>query len=530
MKQKLVENFSGSWQEPLSIKRLPIQESNSSILVEGVEKKVLEKWEVPVWRLDKKNLNGRTYRESLGKRMEKVYREAVTANLADHPENDGSVNNILSVSKNPHIREGIMWVDAYIVDETFENKLKKMVEAGYGLGVSSSVLGDVDSNGFVIDESVELDRFFDWVLSPSYSVFVTEDCLINESVEKNNNNKVTINNNIEEQNNMPNEKMLKLSEHTMRLNLNKIIEDALSQEKISDRLEALNEALTYVSEDFLPDLKKIIEEKIEETKKQSFELAEKGKDFDKLNNDIQLKESEKVSLQEKISILENINKELEEKYKVSCSLLDESKEYVNKMEIMLESSDADVGSMFSALDYLKVVEQLEKSKNNESTLKEKIVELKSSIINYKNKNESLVLKVNSLKEKNASLQEAINDYEKEIEDGLINEQEPNINYDSDEFDYDTFRDEQDNDDELELDINNNSEVEDYYNDLYDSDSRYEAIKPEILKCKTLIEAQKTALRLKSLVEKQDAPIKRKYKKSFTKKEVDVGDLLGKGQL
>ena len=261
-KQRLTENFSTDWKEPLNITKLPLHESvDKKIIQEGKEYSVFEKWEIPVWRLGKKNLNGRTYRESLGKLIEKTCKETVTANLADHPDSDGSVKDILSVSKNPHIREGILYVDTYIVDEQFEKKLNKMVEAGYGLGVSSSVLGDVDNDGNVIDESVELDRYFDFVLSPSYEVYATKECK-KESIEE----KQTIKENITIDNIketlMSDDKRQKLYEKSMRDNLLKIIEDADKKEAISEKIAAFEEALTFVSEDFLPDMKKIIDEKL----------------------------------------------------------------------------------------------------------------------------------------------------------------------------------------------------------------------------------------------------------------------------
>ena len=150
-KQHLVENFSKDWGEPLNIKQLALNESEKIVEANGKKYNVNSGYEVPVWRLDKKNLNERVYSKSLGESVVKNNKNLVTANLADHPEgdSDGSVKDILAISKNPHIRGDILYVDSYPVDEAFEKKLAKMVEHGAGLGVSSSCYGDVDGDGFV---------------------------------------------------------------------------------------------------------------------------------------------------------------------------------------------------------------------------------------------------------------------------------------------------------------------------------------------------------------------------------------------
>ncbi len=139
MKQKLTENFSRDWKEPLSIRKLNLNESEKIVEANGKKFNVREGYEVPVWRLDKKNLNNRVYSRSLGEKVCKEFGNLVTVNLADHPEgdDDGSVKDIVGVSKNPHIRDGILYVDAYPVDEACAAKLERMVELGAGRGVSS---------------------------------------------------------------------------------------------------------------------------------------------------------------------------------------------------------------------------------------------------------------------------------------------------------------------------------------------------------------------------------------------------------
>ena len=54
MKQKLTENFSKDWNEPLHIRKLNLNESVKIVEANGKKYNVREGFEVPVWRLDKK--------------------------------------------------------------------------------------------------------------------------------------------------------------------------------------------------------------------------------------------------------------------------------------------------------------------------------------------------------------------------------------------------------------------------------------------------------------------------------------------
>jgi len=60
-----------------------------------------------------------------------------------------------------------------------------------------------------------------------------------------------------------------------------------------------------------------------------------------------------------------------------------------------------------------------------------------------------------------------------------------------------------------LDIRNDSQIIEYYKDLYDDDPRVVRIKEAILGCKTLIEAQRVYLKMKDLLESVPSPNKGK---------------------
>lgn len=541
MKQKLTENFSRDWKEPLFIRKLNLNESQKIVEANGKKFNVREGYEVPVWRLGKKNLNDRVYSLSLGEKVEKEFGNLVTVNLADHPEgdDDGSVRDIMGVSKNPHIRDGILYVDAYPVDEAFAAKLERMVELGAGMGVSSSCLGDVDSNGYVLEEDFEVCRWFDYVTAPSYEVFVTQ-----ESFKENIKESVTIGieQPVKESKNMPGDKVSMLLEKTTRLNIVKLIEDAEKIEKISDKIVALEEALSYTTDEFLPDVKQSISEKIENLKKESFDLAEKGKLVEKLNEDIQLKESEKGPLTEKITVLESEKKSLEEKLEKAATMLDELKEYANKAEQLLEASDAEAGSRFTAKEYLMIAEKLSEAEDETEEAEEEAEEARKEKEELEKENEEmkerisrLITKIKALREKNEKLQEAVNDYEQEVEDGLMNEENDaliDVYENGEEFDYDNYLEPEISniEDELELDIQDD-QVEDYYDDLVAEEPRYESFKKVICSCKTLIEAQRTALRLRSAIEKMPSTSKKRVQVKESKslnEGIDLSNVIRQG--
>ena len=241
-----------------------------------------------------------------------------------------------------------------------------------------------------------------------------------------------------------------------------------------------------------------------------------------MNEKITLTESEKQTLNEKITLLEADNKTLTEKYEASCKLLDETKVFANNAVVLLESADAEAGSKFSAKEYLKVVEGLEVLGSEKEAISEKLSSVETRLekaLHFKNMYKE---KVANLEKKISEMEVVIDTYEAEPE--IIPEVEDT--YSADDFDYGSYT-EIPVDDSVDLDLGNDEEVEDYYNDLADSDQRYESIKKEILKCKTVLEAQRTALRLKNLVEGQE---KRKAIKESTNDGPDLKGLNRDGWL
>jgi hypothetical protein len=534
-KQHLIENFSKDWGEPLQLHKLALNESANLVEANGKKYSVKEGYEVPVWRLGKKNLNNRIYTESLAKKVVKESKDLVTSCLADHPTQEGSVKDILAVAKNPHIREGILYVDSYIVDEAFGKKLNKMHEAGYGLGVSSSCYGELnESTGEVIEEGFEVERFFDFVISPSYEVYVTEDCKITEST----NEKLTI----KTEETLPmSDKFTKLTEKTLRLNLEKMVLEAEQKASLQDKVKALNEVLSYTDEDFLSDMKTSISEKITSLNEEVIKLAEKGLTADKLTEDIATKETEKTEIQESYNKLLAEKEDLQKKFDLATTLLDETKAYANNAVDVIEQLKAESGSKFTAQEYLEALESREAS---EKVLNEKISTLSKSLTEATEKISTLREKVKTLRSMKDTLTEKLDKARDKIiemevlepEDDLV--EDDGFDYESSDMPSNVGLDVIPEGDELELDLDND-EVEDYYDDLVDEDPRFESVKKEILRCKTLIEAQRTAMRLRDLIESQPTLKRKAIKKvdpfvdqrmTESARDVDVRVIKHKGWL
>lgn len=176
MLQKLVENII---LKPSDYKKVdqPLNESNSNILVEGVQYKALSVYRFVFTVPGTENANERIYPFAL---WDKVVAESpVTLALMDHPEDGaGNPKDVWAVVRNPAYTEDHKYVtaDAYILDNENGRSALAVLEAGGDLGLSSSGMGDFLPDGKTVNpETYILGRYFDWVLCPSYGVFGTQD-------------------------------------------------------------------------------------------------------------------------------------------------------------------------------------------------------------------------------------------------------------------------------------------------------------------------------------------------------------------
>ena len=185
MKVKINESIS-NWKldEKIEIKQL----SASRVLKESdnfaeEDIKLSSGYNVPIWVLDVENLNGRTYPRELGERI--VRENKITYVLDGHPLNDDwVVRDIVGVAKNPSIKENVMYVDLFIVDDSIQNKISEMVYHDSFVGLSSAGLGTIEDDGTITEENYELQRYCDLVIEPAYGVYITKNSEeVKESVE-----------------------------------------------------------------------------------------------------------------------------------------------------------------------------------------------------------------------------------------------------------------------------------------------------------------------------------------------------------
>lgn len=152
--------------------------------------------------------------------------------------------------------------------------------------------------------------------------------------------------------------------------------------------------------------------------------------------------------------------ELEEKYKNALDLLDSLKVYAKKLKEMYEISQAEKNGMVTATEYKEIQVYLENVEKEKEELEKELITFKTESTNEINKIDE---NVEIVDEKKTIIPENIN-----------------------------------------------PEVLRYYNNLEYSNPSAVIIKEDILRCRTLMEAQKTALRLKPLWEKVESAYDRKF--------------------
>ncbi len=149
--------------------------SKSKELSENINSDNLIFYSVPIWKLNEKNQNNRIYPYSLGEKI--VEQNLITYCYNNHPDNELSqdYNSVKAIAKNPQILENKLCVDIHLVDKPFGEKLKEIVNAGSEIGVSSVGYGSLNENNEIITEEYELVRYLDFVLHPSYNVYITDE-------------------------------------------------------------------------------------------------------------------------------------------------------------------------------------------------------------------------------------------------------------------------------------------------------------------------------------------------------------------
>lgn len=498
-------------------KKLPLTESTQMIESEGKKYKSVGAFEFRVWHLNQVNRNGRIYSDKLAEHVIKL--NPVCVAYMDHPSDnsDGSVKDIYSVQRHPHIREGWLCCDVYLTGRHGRDILE-ILEAGGPVQISSSVCGSLDDYGVVqLNEDFMFERFGDAVTNCSNGYMNTlETSSISESTQQpssknltilNNdaiNDKILVDNILNEEKNMSN-----TSKKASYLEKNFI--DYVNRKSkeievlgVEDKINQYTELLECFNDDEVKNfsvttLKESVVKKLDEAKIEFKTLADKGKETDSL------KETKK-QLKEKLEKLEKDYQKLQANFTKVCSIAEESKVFYGKYKSLLEIEKATANGKVDAKDFLNVLayskeleEKVKEFNTNLKAIKEekKLIEkkLNDKIKEDKIKSEKIkkIIADKKMKEAEVKKQAEIKKQKeaKEIEDlkkKLLAEKKAN-----------------------ELNIRNNDEVNEYYLEMVRIYPFIKNYREKFLACKTLNEAYKVFLDVKDSEERSVS------KKQFTEK-------------
>ena len=348
------------------------------IIIEGKEVNTKKHYTFMVWAKDLKprdfsgrNGNGRDYSDVI----DYVVKEnRPTISLTNHPENEVDMGKVNGVAKNVRMIDNWMCVDWYPADCEDGRRFSSVFDLGGNLCVSSSVLGELDDDGYVIlNENFEVERLMDIVDCPSNGIYhysnkiekhSDEGCGFTEISNEGLNENLTIldkQNITESAENTQNDKAVetesddsigeeKMPENTndeliqqsMMLNIKSMIKDAENMDSPFDKKDALVSADSFAKKLTDDTLHVEICKKIEDTDNEIKELSAKGLQTDdlankckaledenkKVSDELEALKAEKADIEEKLKTVTNMYEE--EQYKCSQSELDKTEELEEK--------------------------------------------------------------------------------------------------------------------------------------------------------------------------------------------------------
>ena len=320
----IVENFV-----PVVLNELDA--SSSKKLAESVNKEASSNGiRFLIWD-DNFNLNGRNYRDVIPRVIEENKKTLVFAN---HPnEDEPDLLRAIGVAGNPRL-ESNGWLSAEFVPICEDGeKIVRAYKEGAGISVSSSVYGNVDDYGFIInDNTFMLDRWFDIVYNPSNRIVHYNDGHIElkESVLSNNDKHVEY---------MECETM---DEKFMVLNVKAMIKEAQKIQDVRERKVAFNEAIEYA--DSLSDKTYLntIKTEIDNCDKIIEKLSIEGEKIESLNEEINIKEKNLIDIKAALDSVNNENKELKEKISLLETSNVELNEKLNTVSKLYENINGDI--------------------------------------------------------------------------------------------------------------------------------------------------------------------------------------------
>lgn len=380
--QLLREHFYKDWTSESTTNILPsaikLNEHRKHILYENSNYSILSAYIIPIWKLDKKNQNGRIYPYALGEKI--CNQNPITTVLDGHPSgnNDILISEIIAIAKNPFIentKDGpIMFAEVYIVDEGYDKKISRMLNLGGNLEQSSSGFGELDNDNYVISETYNIERLCDLLVSDSsYEVSFSKENEMtmnptNEKKEVKTSKKSNTNYIVEQQNIVEDKantiikenKYMTFEDMKIKKDIKKYLKEAKTLTNLNERLVDLNEIEDFfgsISEidPEIARLKEDVGKEIANTQKELCDLEEKSKELEEANSKTLVTLDEANS---KIKELEESVKDKEEKLGRAVKEMDLSKETYNNLKEMYTSIKA---NKVGAEEYAKLKESLEES-------------------------------------------------------------------------------------------------------------------------------------------------------------------------
>ena len=472
MKTRLVENILLKSSAYKKVER-PLMESEQNLMVEGNTYKALAVYRFEFTRPGQKNLNGRVYPYALWDRV--IALSPVTLALMDHPEEGaGNPKDVWAVVRNPQYSEdkSVVYADAYIIDNENGRSALGVLEAGGDLGLSSSGFGDFLSDGITVDpDTFTLERYFDWVLQPSYEVFGHQEDKLGESAPAAQNPKqegVTM-------------KTLSLREkREFEISMKRIYEETSSIVNPQERLAKATEALTFYEEVDSDAHKEEFEQLVKQAEEDCTAAMAKAAETETALKKVEDAELELSTLRSENAEKDQRIAELEKELASCKEELDKEKSLVTESKTLLKSFTEDASHKIDFKDYLALREYSEKAV---SLLKEK----RSQIGKLQAENEMLKSEL-ALSEKR--LLTLADKAEKQESQAALYRQQIEEARKQNEKKIQEAR-------EKELVEGANPEVVSYYEDLVARGEKVESFREEILKKKTLSEAQMLFLRKKN---------------------------------
>lgn len=339
------------------------------ITVEGEEVLPKHRFVVMIWHDSEFNGNNRCYRDVID-RVIKENRPTFT--LADHPLDgcDADSTRICGCTRNYRKKNHWLICDLYLFGHIGDT-LAQAFDLGVPLTVSSSVLGNLSDDGYVLnDSSFYLERLADCLCDfPSNGVFHYADHCdkignddysfttisengFKESTQKENLTILDKQNITESAENTQNDKAVetesddsigeeKMPENTndeliqqsMMLNIKSMIKDAENMDSPFDKKDALAMADSFAKKLTDDALHVEICKKIEDTDNEIKELSAKGLQTDDLTNKCKALEDENKKVSDELEALKAEKADIEEKLKTVTNMYEEEQFKASQSEL-----------------------------------------------------------------------------------------------------------------------------------------------------------------------------------------------------